>query len=584
MFLRFAHVVIFVSCSMALCFSLHLGYAVSFASNQSEAEVFAPAHIGASTVTLYPQSALVSTEIVLHPEHAQVHIVLPPMADTASFTFHASGRRVVAIEERRQGATPLGSMADLMQSRQDLLDGLALLKVEEEGLKAQKSFWDKADPNALMKDKDIEKLEKTIQQRHENLALAFLALEHQQVTMKQNLVDIEGHIKRMGGSIFLAANGQNTGATVPVMVVHFDADAIPKVPDDAEHDKLLLNMVNLSTSYSYILRDCSWTPHYRFEALLGHEQGADAGPSAHEGIEPNAQQGEVLFQITADMMQKSGAPWEDVHLSLASISPSRRVSPVDLRPWFVGPIEQRERVAPRMANNAMADGLPLMQGVKAAPSMSEGVAGNTPPSLRHGANHSLWDLGTQSLQAGESKSVSLETGSWPAIFRRLIRPALDSHAYLRAEISLPEGQSLAPAKALYLVEGTVLGEQSIAPQGRDITLYFGQDAKVYATMKNTMAQEGKGSHKGTQRHIWTWQIEVHNEHDSPVAVRVEDPAPQLRHEDISLDVQSKPSPERHDNALYWDILVPAHGSVPIEHIISITAPEDMPLQTGRAVF
>ncbi|MFI3272672.1 MAG: hypothetical protein R3Y11_11330 [Pseudomonadota bacterium] len=60
---------------------------------------YSPAYIGESTVRTCPEGLLVTTRIVLDRNHAQVHISLPPSADTSTFTFEASGRRIVGIEE-----------------------------------------------------------------------------------------------------------------------------------------------------------------------------------------------------------------------------------------------------------------------------------------------------------------------------------------------------------------------------------------------------------------------------------------------------------------------------------------------------
>ena len=84
-----------------------------------------------------------------------------------------------------------------------------------------------------------------------------------------------------------------------------------------------------------------------------------------------------------------------------------------------------------------------------------------------------------------------------------------------------------------------------------------------------------------QTRDWKWTIEVTNSHTQPVAVRVEDPEPQIGDSAIEVKVVAKPAPVVKDHVNMWNLTVPASGKSVIDYTVEASAPEDMRLIYGR---
>lgn len=74
-------------------------------------------------------------------------------------------------------------------------------------------------------------------------------------------------------------------------------------------------------------------------------------------------------------------------------------------------------------------------------------------------------------------------------------------------------------------------------------MFFGRDSRVTVDMKQDLRQSGsKGFVGKRQTRDWKWTIEVTNSHTQPVAVRVEDPEPQIGDSAIEVKVRRQARP------------------------------------------
>lgn len=561
---------------------------MTYAANATD---FGPAHVGETSVTLYPNSALVTTQIVLDRNHPELHIMLPANADTSTFTLNTSGRRIMSMEERRQKALPSAEVAELLATRKDLAHELALLDAEDKVLDSQAAFWAKSDPNTMMGNAQdslhmLDAMAENLQKRTENLVVARHKVALEREAIQENMRDVENAMKAMGGTAFL-----NGTPLVPVMVVYFDAKSIPDTEAARAHmypnadtntAQPVMNMVNLVATYSYVMRGCGWTPTYRFEAFVDATQNITADQKAN---------GTILYDAMAAIHQNSGAPWHNVNLSLASTMPSRRMSPYSLRQWHVN--EQRPTPQPRPMNMAEKRMAPAMASNAMMSESADFAAADSMPVQQDEATFSTWDLGTQSIPSGETRTMTLSTDRVPATFYRLIRPSIEKTSYLAADMTLPEKVTMPAGKALHILHGAVLGEQYFTSQGRDITLYFGQDPKVYASMTpRTISSGNDGVFDRKQTHTWSWDIAVHNDHaatsgSNALPIKIEEAAPQLHHEDFTVTLNSKPAPRTKVTAkgktYTWSLELAPQSKTVIKHELVLHAPEDMVVEKGRGL-
>lgn len=127
-----------------------------------------------------------------------------------------------------------------------------------------------------------------------------------------------------------------------------------------------------------------------------------------------------------------------------------------------------------------------------------------------------------------------------------------------------------------------MGKAPFSLSGDDSRIYFGRDPQVTAVMKRNSQQSGKqGIIDRKQTYTWDWDITVFNKHSRPVAVRVEEPAPQSLDEQIAVTVTSAPEAVTEDHTLIWTLDVPAGKSKTIQHKVSLAAPTDMNVWEGR---
>jgi uncharacterized protein (TIGR02231 family) len=316
--------------------------------------------------------------------------------------------------------------------------------------------------------------------------------------------------------------------------------------------------------WSYRLSGCGWRPISRLDARPG--------------------EGQVLFATEAEIWQNSGAALTQAEISLAALP--RAVS-VDLPPVPDWVIQPRPEPVPR------PEGAPMAKNRAAAPmlavaSMDAGAAPPAPAFGQH-ATVGLWDLGRREIPAGEKTRLTLTQAAWPADFLWVLRPALDSRAFLRAKCRLPEPMDLPPSQALYLVEGSALGQRTLSLAGDEATLFFGPDPLVTGKEKLADKKSGESGIVGQkQTHRWDWTIEVKNAKNRAVPVLVESARPLSRDERIKVEVTAEPKPEApaaqdQDAAhlLTWRLTPKPGEKTLIKLTVTASAPADLKLDTGR---
>ena len=299
---------------------------------------------------------------------------------------------------------------------------------------------------------------------------------------------------------------------------------------------------NVRVRYSYMLSGCGWSPAYRFDA------------------EP--EKGLVRFTQQAEIRQATGQDWKGVHLTLASADPGSGLQPGSLPNWTLRKVEHMPRAlaaSPVMEQAAM-DAAPNMM-MKAAP----------PVDVREMATFAAWDLGTRTVPAGRPVLFELARGDWKASFVRLARPGYGGKAaWLMAEVRLPEAVDWPHGPAQYSVDGLPVGAGTFALSGDHEDMFFGRDSRVTVDMKQDLRQSGsKGFVGKRQTRDWKWTIEVTNSHTQPVAVRVEDPEPQIGDSAIEVKVIAKPAPVVKDHVNTWNLTVPASGKSVIDYTVEV---------------
>ncbi len=477
-------------------------------------------------IMLYPSSAQVQVEDTLTVKDGAMAFVVPAGTDLDSLVISLDKGVVVSRRATPVAVEDSESVAALRQELAEARARAASLEGEAAAVGARITLWSKGALAQEISMEEMEKLDAIMPERLKALYVQAAALEPQVRKAREDVERLNRALSEYGDAAMASRIEAQVG----------DLSGTVRV------------------RYSYTLSGCGWSPAYRFDA------------------EP--EKGLVHFTQQAEIRQSTGQDWKGVHLTLASADPGNGLQPGGLPIWTLRKVEHMPRAlaaAPVMEQSAM-DAVPNM-AMKAA----------APIDVREMATFAVWDLGTRTVPAGKPVQFGLARGDWKASFVRLARPGYGGKAaWLMAEVRLPEAVDWPHGPAQYSVEGLPVGSGTFALAGDHEDMFFGRDSRVTVDMKQDLRQSGsKGFVGKRQTRAWKWTIEVANSHTKPIAVRVEDPEPQIGDSAIEVKVSAKPAPVVKDHVNTWDLTVPASGKSVIDYTVEASAPEDMRLIDGR---
>lgn len=493
---------------------------------------------GRMEVLLWPSGGRIQVVEELPVRDGSVTFVLPAGAQLGSLSLSVDGGTVVNREtEPVDSSNP--ALMGLKTALQEARTQVAVVEGELATAKARITLWSAGYGDTSVEDK--QKLDAAMGAHLSELYVQIAALEPRRTETLRKVELLERELASKGDRL------EVTRVTAQILL-----------PDakDASGER------TATIRYSCTLTGCSWKPVYRLDAFPDKEL--------------------VQFVQEAEIMQSTGQDWNGVTLTLASGEPGDALMPNPLRDWRLQPFQ---RPRPQQRSVQMMEAKSMMAN-DAMPMASAVVA------MEEQSTFTSWDLGTQTVRAGVPVRLGLGSGDWKATFVRVARPSTDSHrttgesarqaTWLMANVTLPEAQDYPSGMAQFAVDGRPVGTEQFSFVGDEKTLFFGRDARVTTEMKLDARQSGsKGFVDKQQTRIWSWNIDVHNSHSTPVLVRVEDPEPQSGDETIKLKVTSTPKPVIEDHTYIWNLTVPAGGTSTIAHTVEASAPKEMQLDEGR---
>lgn len=306
--------------------------------------------------------------------------------------------------------------------------------------------------------------------------------------------------------------------------------------------------------YSYFHDSCGWEAIYDFNA------------------KPDDGQGDVIdVRLLAEVWQFTGMDWKDTQITLAT----RGYGPREPRPlpeWIVDS-QATPAPQPRMLKSARAMTLEANDGAMPASGMAP-VAANTDDI------YASWNLSATGLPQGRSR-LQITATAWKAPLQWLARPSRDSSdVWLLAKYDLPAGEAWPRGQAEYNVNGQNMGNGTFQPKNGEATLYFGADPRVNVQTITDAQKRGQSGFINTSKNwTWSWTYIITNQHNKPVKVKVERPAPQIVDEDVKVTYKDTPKArmDEKEHMLFWDVQVPPNGKFTIDHSITITSPTKLPL-------
>lgn len=484
-------------------------------------------------VTLFPDSAKVWEKVRLPvAESGLRHLVelnLPFSADPQTINITLSDQlsaNVTDIAWEKSDPLQQPKIEGLQKEISELEQQKTTIAVTIKSHEVMAKFWESQAGFQSSTQDNIESLASSI---GSNLKNIYSEIE----TDREKIKDLDSQISRLKKKIEQIAGPENSVWNVSVFL------------DEAGNTR------ELELEYNYILKNCGWRPFYRLQA------------------EP--EQKHILFTWEAEVWQSSGMDWGNVQMSIATMEPRRQLLPNPVPDWEVKP--QRAAVPATRSTNAlfskeMADSTGI--GLKSAPVME-----------RH-STYSQWHLGEKNLVAGQRPRFKIQEDTWSADFTRLVRPSTGENAFIRADVEFDEAIDLPQGRALLFLENAIVGNMNLRLAGNQETLFFGTDPFLKAELITREKKSGaRGIISNKQTYLWDFLVNIENQHNYPVKVRVEEPRPIVRDERIKSSLNLSPEPdETTENLLIWNFDLPAQGKTGIEININMEAPEDMDIDWG----
>lgn len=310
--------------------------------------------------------------------------------------------------------------------------------------------------------------------------------------------------------------------------------------------------------YAYNLDNCGWQPVYIFNA----------------NIEKNAPP-TVETSLFADIWQYTGLDWRETELVLSTRGSGSR-EPAPLPKWIVG--NEETPAQPRAYNLKAAR--PLAAGMTATMEDNASVEAFAPVTVNGDSLYARWRISFKGLPEGRSR-IFMQNAVWNSELSWLARPSRNNNqSWLVAKCEVPSTQVWPAGMADFLLNGQNIGKGEFTPKGPDTELYFGADPRVHVATTTDAARRGEKGFINTSS-TWTgaWTYTITNDHNQEILIKVERPIPMITNEKIKVSYMDTPPGQinEKEHLIYWSIKVPAHGKETIQHSLTITSPDKLPV-------
>lgn len=481
-------------------------------------------------VMLFPNGALITETATLQMDHRQGTFFLPASAAPDSLQITPQEKSKILNFQVESIVMPATDLSQLEKQLNDQKAARQKLQDEQTISRLGLDYWNNQRTQQLSNSKDIEALGQMIITATTPLVKEVSRLELELKNIDAEILELEQQLARRKG------NSQRLWQ----VTVQTEESASAKLP----------------VQYRYRISAARWESHYTLEAL------------------PAADQVNWLWQ--GRLQQASGKDWNNILLSIATAEPHITPAPPALSPWVIR--ERQIRPLPATRN--------MMQ--KPAVVMDEAVIAMAPAEASstrtEGEIFDLYSLGRQTIKAGETSTLTIANGTWPAHFSYLLRPHFSASAFLHAEISTEDQPPLPSGSASLLVDGVLIGKQTFSLHAKSAKLSFGSDPGIACKVKREDLSDRNGLFSKNRSLAWKMEVSATNNKKHGILLRVEDAYPRVadkRIELTELDLPGNREGAQKDRLISWQYQV-APGQVQrLEYGYRINYPEEMQVDTGR---
>ncbi len=308
---------------------------------------------------------------------------------------------------------------------------------------------------------------------------------------------------------------------------------------------------SFTLGFSYIMRNAGWTPIYDIRA--------------------DSRSGKIEIVSKAQVRQRTGEDWSTVELVLSTASPQVGGDMPEPQPLvldFAAKYGKRRRSSLRFGAMAAPKAAEAPPPEPMATAVAEVVSGETAVEFKIRKPRNI-------SADGKPHLVPVSTDSFKGELRYVAVPIESPFAYLQAKVKNPLERSFLPGTANVFLAGKFVGKARL-PQwapGEEIDVPLGIDEGISIDRK--LIQKKTDSFLSKTTVSYEWRIEVTNNIGRKTTLRLYEPIPQSRHNDIEVKVtliEPEPTEIERGGRARWDLDMPGGAKKTIKLAYRIKYP------------
>lgn len=270
---------------------------------------------------------------------------------------------------------------------------------------------------------------------------------------------------------------------------------------------------------SYLVNNASWTPIYN--------------------IRSESSSSPVNIELTAQILNLTGADWEDVEVTLSTNNSSVGLEMPMMYPWLLD-FNVYRTFKSNLKLEEAEYAIEEKSVLRSAPAMvyDSYVAPVAVSTNEIAVSYKL--AGKQTFISTEkSQTVEVVTNSLDAFYSYTTIPKLDDDAFLQASLVNWEQLNLMEARANIYFQGTYVGETYINPSiGEDtMKISMGRDPKILVQRVNLSEFESKKMIGTNKKEKFGFEISIKNLNIKEIQIDIEDQIPVSQNKEIIVEVE-----------------------------------------------
>jgi uncharacterized protein (TIGR02231 family) len=329
----------------------------------------------------------------------------------------------------------------------------------------------------------------------------------------------------------------------------------------------------LELELSYVVSGAGWQPLYDLRV---------------------SEDAQIELNYLAEVSQRTGEDWTDVHLALSTAKPAVTAQLPELRPWFINPYTppplMRAKVA--MAADARAGaglGMALpanmdgMMAEMAAPApMPEADMEVATAEVKESGSGLTYEIKQKASISGDGAphKTTIAIVTLPSKLDYLTAPKLVANAYRRAIATNDSELIFLPGKASIFWGGDYIGAsrlKNVAP-GQEFEVFLGVDESIHVERKMILRETDKRLLSNRRRVQYGYRISLQNLTKREAMLLVHDQLPVARHEEIKVQLTRTSVPPEQDSEmglLKWKLALQPGEKKQIEFEFAVESPREM---------